>query len=120
MRKVAAFVVQHFRDTIEPMGFKAFLVAVDREACALYKQALNKHLPDEYSTVVYSPAHNDEKLLKAYYLDADQEKQARREFGKKHRTPKIWHDKAKERAIVHFTDKTQCEERAQRLQKYSH
>jgi type I restriction enzyme R subunit len=41
MRKVAALVVQHFRDNVEPMGFKAFLVAVDREACALYKQAQN-------------------------------------------------------------------------------
>ena len=31
------------------MGYKAFLVAVDREACALYKKALDKYLPPEYS-----------------------------------------------------------------------
>ena len=41
------------------MGFKAFLVAVDREACALYKEALDRHLPSEYSEVVYSPYHQD-------------------------------------------------------------
>ena len=35
------------------MGFKAFLVAVDREACMLYKQALDKYLPVEYSHVIY-------------------------------------------------------------------
>jgi type I restriction enzyme, R subunit len=33
---IAQFVAQDFRERIEPMGFKAFLVAVDREACALY------------------------------------------------------------------------------------
>ena len=52
---VAAAVAKHFQENVEPMGFKAFLVAVDREACALYKAALDKHLPSEYSEVVYSP-----------------------------------------------------------------
>ena len=42
---VAAAVAKHFRENVEPMGFKAFLVAVDREACALYKAALDKYLP---------------------------------------------------------------------------
>jgi type I restriction enzyme R subunit len=39
---------------VEPLGFKAFVVAVDREACALYKQALDRYLPEEYSRVVYT------------------------------------------------------------------
>ena len=42
---VAAAVAKHFQENVEPMGFKAFLVAVDREACALYKTALDKYLP---------------------------------------------------------------------------
>jgi len=33
--KVAAFVAEHFRNFVEPLGYKAFLVAVDRQACAL-------------------------------------------------------------------------------------
>ncbi len=45
----------HFKENVEPMGFKAFFVAVDREACALYKKALDKYLPADYSRVVYSP-----------------------------------------------------------------
>jgi type I restriction enzyme, R subunit len=40
--KVARFVAQHFRENVEPLGYKAFLVGVDREACALYKNALDK------------------------------------------------------------------------------
>lgn len=40
------------------MGYKAFLVGVDREACALYKKELDKHLPEDYLKVVYSPGPN--------------------------------------------------------------
>jgi len=37
-----------------PLGYKAFVVAVDREACAKYKRALDRHLPPEWSEAVYS------------------------------------------------------------------
>ena len=47
------------------MGYKAFLVGVDREACAHYKHALDEHLPPEYSRVVYTGNNNDSRLLKA-------------------------------------------------------
>lgn len=57
VEKIAKYVANHYKETIEPMGYKAFLVAVDREACALYKNELDKHLPEEYSKVVYSPFH---------------------------------------------------------------
>jgi type I restriction enzyme R subunit len=87
--KITAHVAQHFRENVEPMGFKAFLVAVDREACALYKQALDKYLPPEYSRVVYSPAHNDSAALKEHYLMEDAEKKLRRDFIKKGEQPKI-------------------------------
>jgi type I restriction enzyme, R subunit len=83
VEKVAAFIADHFTTNVEPMGYKAFLVAVDREACALYKKALDKHLPPEYSVVVYSAAHNDGELLKEYYLSPEAEKKVRKEFRKK-------------------------------------
>src|SRR5579883_388608 len=89
VERIAAFVAQHFRENVEPMGFKAFLVAVDREACALYKRELDKHLPPEYSQVVYSPAHNDSPELKQFYLDEDAEKEVRKNFPKKQKLPKI-------------------------------
>ena len=34
---VAAFVAKHFQENVLPLGYKAFLVAVDRAACAKYK-----------------------------------------------------------------------------------
>ena len=30
-----------FAGNVEPLGYKAFLVGVDREACVLYKEALD-------------------------------------------------------------------------------
>ena len=63
VEEVARFVADHYRDYIEPMGYKAFLVAVDREACALYKEELDKYLPPDYSEVVYSPFYNDSPEL---------------------------------------------------------
>ena len=86
---IAEYVAKHFKDTVEPMGFKAFLVAVDREACALYKQSLDNYLPSEYSEVVYSPYHQDPENLKAYHHTSDEEKEIRRKFINKNEQPKI-------------------------------
>ena len=86
---IAKYVAKHFQDTVEPMGFKAFLVAVDREACALYKQALDNYLPPEYSEVVYSPSHQDSEDLKAYHRTSDAEKDIRKKFIDKNEQPKI-------------------------------
>ena len=54
IEKVAAFVAQHFQENVLPLGYKAFLVGVNREACAKYKHALDKLLPPEWSVPVYS------------------------------------------------------------------
>ena len=69
------------------MGFKAFLVGVDREACALYKQALDKYLPPEYSEVVYSEDNRDSALMKSYYHTTEQEKDIRKRFINKNEHP---------------------------------
>ena len=58
---IANYVAQHFRETVEPMGFKSFLVAVDREACALYKRAVSKgheHEEIRRNTQVKTPSKN--------------------------------------------------------------
>ena len=86
---VAASVAKHFQENVEPMGFKAFLVAVDREACAMYKKALDRYLPPEYSEVVYSPYHQDSQDMKAYHHTADEEKEIRKKFSDKNDQPKI-------------------------------
>ena len=86
---VAASIAEHFRKNVEPIGFKAFLIAVDREACALYKTALDKYLPPEYSEVVYSPYHQDSEAMKAYHRTDDEEKEIRKTFSDKNEQPKI-------------------------------
>ncbi len=87
--KIAKYIADHFKETIEPMGYKAFLVAVDREACALYKEELDKHLPPEYSKVVYSPFYNDPAELAKYHLSDEEEKRIRKAFRKPDELPKI-------------------------------
>lgn len=79
IQKVAEFVVGHYLETVEPLGYKAFLVGVDREACALYKKALDKEfdrrgLPPEYSEVVYTGNNNDSPLLKVLFQNKMTEK----------------------------------------------
>jgi type I restriction enzyme R subunit len=92
--QVARFVVEHYTTNVEPLGYKAFLVAVDREACALYKQALDPllaelGLPADYAQVVYTGTNNDSALLKQFHLDAKQERQIRKSFGKLDQQPRI-------------------------------
>ena len=87
--EIAKFVAKDFQGRIEPMGFKAFLVGVDREACALYKEELDKHLPSEYSEVVYSHNNQDNVLMKKYHHSEEQEKEIRKNFIDKNSQPKI-------------------------------
>ncbi len=89
VQKVAEFVANHYRENVEPLGYKAFLVGVDREACALYKQALDQFLPPEYSEVVFTGSNNDSALLKQFHIDPKKERQIRKSFGKVEQLPKI-------------------------------
>ena len=89
VQKIGRFIAEHFKQHIEPMNYKAFVVAVDREACALYKKELDKYLPPEWSEVVYTGNNNDSELLKEFVHDEQKEKEIRRDFAKFGGTPKI-------------------------------
>ena len=89
IRKVAKHVADHFLLNVEPLGYKAFLVAVDREACAFYKKALDESLPSEYSEVVYTGSNNDPPHLKKFHLEEKKEKQIRKNFTRFGEFPKI-------------------------------
>jgi len=82
-------VAEHYLQNVEPLGYKAFLVAVDRPACAKYKAALDKYLKPEYSVVVYTGKHNDSAELKAHHIDDKAEKQIRKDFKRFGSEPKI-------------------------------
>jgi type I restriction enzyme R subunit len=89
VERVARFLADHFRENVDPLGYKAFVVGVDREACALYKKALDKHLPPEWSEVIYTSAHNDSEQLAEFRLGPDDEKKIRKAFTKRDGFPKI-------------------------------
>jgi type I restriction enzyme R subunit len=94
IKKVAQFVAEHYRQNVEPLGYKVFLVGVDREACAHYKHALDAlfsemGLPSEYAEVVYTGNNNDSALLKEFHLDPKRERQIRKSFNKLDQQPKI-------------------------------
>jgi len=88
--KIAKDIAQHFKTHVEPDGFKAQIVAVDREACALYKEALDRYLPPEYSVVIYTPGQNDNDLLRKYHMPKeDQLNIARNTFQRTNQNPRI-------------------------------
>ena len=92
IEKVAAFVARHFQENVMPLGYKAFLVGVNREACAKYKQALDKLLPPEWSAPVYTKDDRDfveRPLVAELQLSAQQEEDARLDFKKADKNPKI-------------------------------
>lgn len=91
--KAARFIAQHFRENVEPLGYKAFVVAVDREACALYKEALDRYLPAEYSVPVYTRNAADvveRPAVARLQLDETDEKTARKAFPKPDKLPRIF------------------------------
>lgn len=89
IKKVVQYTVNHYKDYVEPLGYKAFLVGVDREACAMFKEEIDKLLPTEYSEVVYSPSHNDSEYLAQYHISDDKEKRIRKDFRNPDKMPKI-------------------------------
>jgi len=90
MDRVAAYVAGHYLHVVEPMGYKAFLVGVDRQACALYKDALDRYLPPDYSAVVYSASANDDETLARFHLSEDAERQLRLDFRDPDKLPRIF------------------------------
>jgi type I restriction enzyme R subunit len=90
--KIAQDVAEHFKTHVEPNKLKAQLVAVDREACALYKEALDKYLPPEYSVVIYTKNPNDimNPLLNRYNMQKEDQLQiSRGKFQKPNENPRI-------------------------------
>ncbi|GAO54220.1 type I restriction endonuclease subunit R [Novosphingobium sp. MD-1] len=109
VRLIALDIWEHFKTVCRPDGFKAQIVAVDREAVILYRAALSKVIAadlardgmeaeaaqtqaDAMIACVFSKSQEDDKPsgnpdvqalrdgLKAFYLDAEAEKNAKDGF----------------------------------------
>ena len=83
---------EHFQENVLPLGYKAFLVGVNREACAKYKRALDRRLPAEWSEAVYTPNPADavdRPLVAELQLSPEREADARLTFKRTGEDPKI-------------------------------
>lgn len=92
IERVAAFVAEHFKENVLPLGYKAFLVGVNREACAKYKRALDKLLPPEWSEPIYSENAadvTDRPLVAELQVGEEREADVRLLFKKADQDPKI-------------------------------
>jgi len=56
--KIAKYIADHFRSNVDGK-FKSMVVASSRKACILYKRALDRYLPSEYSEVVMTFLSNE-------------------------------------------------------------
>ncbi|MDD5390362.1 MAG: HsdR family type I site-specific deoxyribonuclease [Gallionellaceae bacterium] len=72
IRRVCEDIVQHFRNKVEPNGFKGQIVTFDRESCLLYKAELDKLLPPEASAVVMT-VNSNELAYKPFARGRDEE-----------------------------------------------
>lgn len=68
-------IIEHYTSKVEPQGFKAMIVAPDREACDLYKKELDKHMLEEASEVVISISgkKDSDEFRQKYEKDKKQE-----------------------------------------------
>jgi type I restriction enzyme R subunit len=69
IERIAQDIAEHFKENLDGR-FKAMVVAVSREACVLYKHALDKYLPKDYSEVVMTYTRRDGEPIQMYAKEA--------------------------------------------------
>lgn len=80
IHRVSLDIIKHYREHIEPNGFKAMVVTSSRNAAILYKEQLDK-LEGPESAVIISGDHNDEKKFWDH-TDKNKHKQQIEDFKK--------------------------------------
>ena len=73
IRKVCEHIAKHFKEKIEPNGYKGQVVVYDRECCLKYKEVLDELLGEDASTIVMDTNNDKEDRYKKYRRDRDQE-----------------------------------------------
>jgi type I restriction enzyme R subunit len=85
VKKIVEDIALHFKEKVEPQGFKAMIVTPDRLACVQYKEELGKHFPAEASRVVISTTANDDFDFKQKWaIDKSQQEKIVDEFNDTH------------------------------------
>ena len=73
IRKVCEHIVKHYKEKIEPNGYKGQIVVYDRECCLKYKEELDKLLTPEESTIVMDTNNDKQDRYKKYRRSRDEE-----------------------------------------------
>ncbi|MBB6691040.1 type I restriction endonuclease subunit R [Cohnella xylanilytica] len=73
IRKICMDIIDHYETHIAPNGFKAQIVAINREAAVLYKEILDE-LNGPESVIIFSGGNDDEDRMKKYHLSKEQQK----------------------------------------------
>src|SRR4029077_16234946 len=61
VQKICEDIATHYREKVEPNGFGAQVVTLDRESCVLYKRALDEFLPAETSDIVLTVGSGEDQ-----------------------------------------------------------
>jgi type I restriction enzyme R subunit len=79
--KIVEDIAEHFKEKVQPHGFKAMIVTPDRYACVQYKEELDMYFPVEASSVVISTSANDPLDFKQKWgIDKSQQEKIVDEF----------------------------------------
>lgn len=73
IRKVCEHIVKHYKEKIEPNGYKGQIVVYDRECCLKYKEELDKLLPHEATTIVMDTNNDKEDRYRKFRRSRDEE-----------------------------------------------
>ena len=73
VRGVCEHIVDHYREKVEPNGFKGMIVTFDRECCDLYKKTLDELTEEPEMTDVVMSVNSGETDYDAYRRDRDAE-----------------------------------------------
>jgi type I restriction enzyme, R subunit len=85
VQTIVADIVKHFREHVEPQGFKAMVVTPDRNACVQYKEEMDKLLGEEASTVVISTNADDSyEFKRKWEVDKDKQEKIVEQFNDQH------------------------------------
>lgn len=83
--KIVVDIATHFKEKVEPQGFKAMIVTPDRHACVQYKEELDKYFPGDASVVVISTSANDDfEFKQKWSIDKSQQEKIIERYGDAH------------------------------------
>lgn len=73
IRKVCEHIAKHYREKIEPNGYKGQVVVYDRECCLMYKNVLDEIMGPDATTIVMDTNNDKEDRYKEFRRDRDAE-----------------------------------------------